>query len=48
MSAQELLTQIQSDADECPDDLAAVVIAREPAVRVVEPAGTETREPATV
>lgn len=48
MSAQELLTQIQSDADECPDDLAAVVIARAPTVSVVQPTGTETWEPATV
>ncbi len=48
MSAQELVEQVQSDADECPDDLAAVVITRAPAVSVVQPTGTDTRQPATV
>lgn len=48
MSAQELVTQIQSDAEECPDDLAAVIITREPAVTVVPPAETDTRQPAAV
>jgi len=47
MSAQELLAQIQADADECPDDLAAVVISRAP---VLTPPATETdsRQPAAV
>ncbi|MGN6867980.1 MAG: PP2C family protein-serine/threonine phosphatase [Solirubrobacteraceae bacterium] len=48
MSAQELLAQIQADADECPDDLAAVVISRAPAVATPPPTETDTRQPATV
>ncbi len=46
LNAQALLTQIESDADECTDDLAAVVISRAPAITPVE--ATETRQPATV
>jgi Stage II sporulation protein E (SpoIIE) len=47
MSAQALVEQIQADADECTDDLAAVVISRAPvpATPAVTPT---TREPATV
>jgi serine phosphatase RsbU (regulator of sigma subunit) len=46
LNAQALLTQIESDADECTDDLAAVVISRAPAITPVK--ATETRQPATV
>jgi serine phosphatase RsbU (regulator of sigma subunit) len=48
MSAPELIAQIQADADECPDDLAAVVVSRAPALPVQEAATTDTRQPATV
>jgi len=49
LSAQELVEQVQSDADECPDDLAAVVITRAPAVTVAPSRETHiTRQPATV
>ncbi|HET6869007.1 MAG TPA: SpoIIE family protein phosphatase [Solirubrobacteraceae bacterium] len=48
MSAQELVAQIQADADECPDDLAAVVISRAPAVETPPATETDTRQPATV
>jgi hypothetical protein len=48
MSAQELVAQIQSDADECPDDLAAVVISRAPVLSTPPAAETDTRQPATV
>jgi serine phosphatase RsbU (regulator of sigma subunit) len=53
MSAPELVAQIQADADECPDDLAAVVISRAPAVTaqaapVAPAAETDERQPATV
>jgi serine phosphatase RsbU (regulator of sigma subunit) len=48
MSAQELVAQVQSDAEECPDDLAAVVISRAQAVTSAPAIETETRQPATV
>jgi serine phosphatase RsbU (regulator of sigma subunit) len=48
MSAQELLAQIQSDAEECPDDLAAVVITRAPAIAPLKEPASDTRQPATV
>jgi hypothetical protein len=48
MSAQALVAQIQSDADECPDDLAAVVISRAPTLATLEAPTTDTRQPATV
>jgi serine phosphatase RsbU (regulator of sigma subunit) len=48
MSAQELLARIQADADECPDDLAAVVVSRTPAPAKLEATTTETPQPATV
>jgi serine phosphatase RsbU (regulator of sigma subunit) len=42
LTAQGLLDRIQSDADECPDDLAAVVISRAAAVpTAAEPAAPE-------
>ena len=40
MSAQALVAQIQSDAEECPDDLAAVVISRASALTALP--GTQT------
>jgi serine phosphatase RsbU (regulator of sigma subunit) len=46
LSAQALVEQIQSDSDECADDLAAVVIARAAAVAAVPPA--DTRQAATI
>jgi hypothetical protein len=48
MSAQELLAQVQSDADECPDDLAAVVISRARALATVQATTSKARQPATV
>lgn len=48
MSAPELIAQIQADADECPDDLAAVVISRAPALATLEAPTTDIRQPATV
>lgn len=48
MSAQELLAQIQADADECPDDLAAVVISRTPVLAKPPAAQADPRQPATV
>jgi serine phosphatase RsbU (regulator of sigma subunit) len=48
MSAQELLARIQAEADECPDDLAAVVISRAPAPAALKAPATETPQPATV
>jgi hypothetical protein len=48
MSAQELVAQIQADADDCPDDLAAVVISRAPVLTMAPTTGSETRQPATV
>jgi serine phosphatase RsbU (regulator of sigma subunit) len=52
MSAQALVAQIQSDADDCPDDLAAVVISRAPALTALSTTegGTaiDARQPATV
>lgn len=47
LSAQELVERIQSDADECSDDLAAVVITRAEVVRGTVVASTPEREPAT-
>ena len=48
MSAPELIAQIQADADECPDDLAAVVISRAPAVATLQAPTSDSRQPATV
>jgi hypothetical protein len=52
MSAQALVAQIQSDADDCPDDLAAVVISRAPALATLSATesetATDTRQPAAV
>jgi serine phosphatase RsbU (regulator of sigma subunit) len=48
MNAQALVAQIQSDADECPDDLAAVVISRAPNLATPRLSETDTRQPATV
>lgn len=46
LDAQALLERIQADADECPDDLAAVVITRAVAVDLGQTAGA--RQPAVV
>jgi serine phosphatase RsbU (regulator of sigma subunit) len=46
LSAQALLERIQSDADQCPDDLAAVVISRAAAITAVQT--TDARPAATV
>jgi serine phosphatase RsbU (regulator of sigma subunit) len=46
LDAQALLERIQQDADECPDDLAAVVITRAPSTVVAQVAGA--RQPAVV
>jgi serine phosphatase RsbU (regulator of sigma subunit) len=46
MTAQQVVEQIQVDADECTDDLAAVVISR--ASVPAPPEVTPTRQPATV
>ena len=48
MSAQELIAQIQADADECPDDLAAVVISRAPTLATLQAPPADIRHPATV
>ncbi|HJS94191.1 MAG TPA: PP2C family protein-serine/threonine phosphatase [Solirubrobacteraceae bacterium] len=48
MSAQELLERIQADAEECPDDLAAVVISRAPALTTPPATEADTRQPAAV
>src|SRR5581483_8478256 len=48
MSAHELVAQIQSDADQCPDDLAAVVIKRAAPIASVPATQTDTRQPAAV
>jgi phosphoserine phosphatase RsbU/P len=48
MSAQELVDRIQSDADECTDDLAAVVITRGVDVGEAVAQTNPEREPATV
>jgi len=48
MSAQDLLTRIQADAADCPDDLAAVVISRAPALAARDTSATDARQPATV
>lgn len=47
LSAQELVDRIQADAEECPDDLAAVVISRAAPVTTVGP-GSSVPEPAAV
>jgi serine phosphatase RsbU (regulator of sigma subunit) len=46
VSAQALVDRIEAESDECTDDLAAVVIARAPAIATAP--ATESRQPATV
>jgi hypothetical protein len=48
MNAQALVAQIQSDAEDCPDDLAAVVIMRAPALTALPATETDSRQPAAV
>lgn len=48
LSAQDLVERIQSDADDCRDDLAAVVMARASAVAVAVAAAAPAPEAATV
>jgi serine phosphatase RsbU (regulator of sigma subunit) len=48
MSAQDLLAQIQADAADCPDDLAAVVISRAPVLTPAPATEPDTRQPAAV
>jgi phosphoserine phosphatase RsbU/P len=48
MTAPELIAQIQADAEECPDDLAAVVISRAPTLATLQAPTADIRQPATV
>ncbi len=48
LSAQDLVERIQSDADECSDDLAAVIVSRAVAPAVVSESPLPAREAATV
>jgi serine phosphatase RsbU (regulator of sigma subunit) len=49
LSAQALLERVQADADECPDDLAAVIIGRAPVpVAARAPDAPDALQPATV
>ncbi len=49
LSAQALLERIQADADDCPDDLAAVIISRAPVADAVHaPEAPDALQPATV
>jgi serine phosphatase RsbU (regulator of sigma subunit) len=51
LSAQALVERVQADADDCSDDLAAVVLSRAPAAAVpqaTDTQATDTRQTATV